>query len=518
MSIKGFSVGGNVERYDYNSLDNLPSEITIDTALSDSSTNPVQNRVVTSAINSANGSISSISGEVDDLKSATDELSAEKISKEKIGGIWKEFVFPSAFLGTFKPVKLFTDGKFWKTDFNKEDWKVTASGAKTYYVDPSGTYLNDGLSPDKPVPMYNAISRSSAGDTIIVADGDYRIDNVTNAVIPSITKSLNIIGKGNVRFSKSSKKTPTFDSGTGLYTITQAAMQGAYDPDLDIYYTVADTLADCQATVNSVYFGAAPTVYVNMTYQHDIFGVYNDVMFVVDNSAADVQVYVENIEFMGGGCCFQTTTTNAHSCLVVFDNCKFTYNVGGSNNVVKIASAQAIFNKCVARYSRNDGFAYTVTENGANTGFVEIDCEAYNNGFNLSSDSSNGSTAHSGICGIRVNGIYHGSKGGNVADVQTGTQTINCGCSAFNSVAAQDGYNEGFGIQQAGATQWLYNCVAFGNFYDFYGVPSSEQIAFRSSHIKDNYSFDYSGTLTDTQPKTLAEINFENSAKISQQL
>lgn len=69
MSIKGFSVGGNVERYDYNSLDNLPSEITIDTALSDSSTNPVQNRVVTSAINSANGSISSISGDVDDLKS-----------------------------------------------------------------------------------------------------------------------------------------------------------------------------------------------------------------------------------------------------------------------------------------------------------------------------------------------------------------------------------------------------------------------------------------------------------------
>ena len=70
MSIKGFSVGGNVERYDYNALDNIPSEITIDTALSDSSTNPVQNRVVTSAINSANGSISSISGDVDDLKSA----------------------------------------------------------------------------------------------------------------------------------------------------------------------------------------------------------------------------------------------------------------------------------------------------------------------------------------------------------------------------------------------------------------------------------------------------------------
>ena len=80
MSIKGFSVGGNVERYDYNFLDNLPSEITIDTALSDSSTNPVQNRVVTSAINSANGSISSISGEVDDLKSAIDEMAGSTVA------------------------------------------------------------------------------------------------------------------------------------------------------------------------------------------------------------------------------------------------------------------------------------------------------------------------------------------------------------------------------------------------------------------------------------------------------
>lgn len=73
MSIKGFSVGGNVERYDYNFLDNRPSEITVDTALSDSSTNPVQNSAVTNAINAANGSISSVSGEVDDLKSALDE-------------------------------------------------------------------------------------------------------------------------------------------------------------------------------------------------------------------------------------------------------------------------------------------------------------------------------------------------------------------------------------------------------------------------------------------------------------
>lgn len=70
MSIKGFSVGGNVERYDYNALDNIPSEITIDTALSDSSTNPVQNKVVTGAINATTDSVTALSGEVSDLKSA----------------------------------------------------------------------------------------------------------------------------------------------------------------------------------------------------------------------------------------------------------------------------------------------------------------------------------------------------------------------------------------------------------------------------------------------------------------
>ena len=76
MSIKGFSVGGNVERYDYNSLDNLPSEITIDPALSGSSTNPVQNKVVTGAINATTDSVNALSGEVSDLKSALNENDA----------------------------------------------------------------------------------------------------------------------------------------------------------------------------------------------------------------------------------------------------------------------------------------------------------------------------------------------------------------------------------------------------------------------------------------------------------
>lgn len=51
MSVKGFEINGAVEKYDYNELDNKPDSISVDDALSSNSINPVQNRVVTEAIN-----------------------------------------------------------------------------------------------------------------------------------------------------------------------------------------------------------------------------------------------------------------------------------------------------------------------------------------------------------------------------------------------------------------------------------------------------------------------------------
>lgn len=454
-----------------------------------------------------------IEQEVADLKAFSPML----VKKAGLAGIWKEAVIPGEYSGRFRPVRLYTNGTHWKTDFNKYDWKVSNSSQKTYYVSITGSYLNDGLSRSNPITLYNAIMRASEGDTIVIEEGDYRNDTVTNAAIPVITKSINIIGEGKVRISKSAVKTPSYDSDTGLYTIVQPAVQGAYDPISDVFFTVVDSLADCKRTPDSIYYGLAPTVYLNLSYQHDIIAVFNDVMFVVDATEADVQLYMENIELMGGGVCFQTKTSAEHSCLVVCDSCTFSYNVGESGNVCSIKSAKSIMHNCVARFSRNDGFSYSVLENGAESGFVEIGCGAYSNGFSLSSDSSNGSSAHSGICGMRINGNYYDNKGANVADVQADTQTINCGCAAFNSRASQDGYNEGFACQQAGAKQWLYNCVAFGNFYDYFGVPGTEQISEKSSHKTSNYSFEYSGTLTDVTPKDLAVINFENNLMLVRQ-
>ncbi len=47
MSIKGFIVNGQTQKYDYNELDN---KLVIDSSLSTTSTNPVQNKIVKSAL------------------------------------------------------------------------------------------------------------------------------------------------------------------------------------------------------------------------------------------------------------------------------------------------------------------------------------------------------------------------------------------------------------------------------------------------------------------------------------
>ena len=59
--------------------------------------------------------------------------------------------------------------------------------------------------------------------------------------------------------------------------------------------------------------------------------------------------------------------------------------------------------------------------------------------------------------------------GGNVADVNSGTQSINLGCVAYDSKATTtDGYNSNFNAQQSGAEMWLENCISFGSAWDLY--------------------------------------------------
>lgn len=440
-----------------------------------------------------------------------------KISFKIPNGKWKEFDYPSGFLGTYKPVKIFSDGHFWKTDYNKEVFKNTSDNAKTYYVSPDGKWNNAGTR-QSPYSLYQAVKKAVDGDTIIMLDGEYRIDNHESfGEMTALSKSVNIIGEGNPKWIVGTRKTFTFDSESGLYKLTTTNAQKVLD-DNGILYETVSSLSACQSTQNTTYSDGT-NIYANIDgemLQNVIVLVYAPGFDIMPTNK-NVKVYIENVLFYGGMWNIRTGSTADCSCEIICESCEFAYQVDNARSGVMVRSSKAIFVNCDAHDAMQDGFQYTKMSDGnGSCGFVEINCNGYSNGHIETNDTCNGSTSHSGICGIRINGNYYDNHGGNVADVQTDTQSINCGCTALNSCASDNSYKQGFGLQQAGATMWLYDCIAVGNFYDFFGVPDTIINAERCHHARNNFSYDYSGTLVDNNAETLEYKNLFRNLMLSQ--
>ena len=137
MSIKGFTVDGETQRYDYNALDNLPSipgPIAVDSELSSASENPVQNKVVKEALDKK---VDAVSGK----GLSTNDYSTE--DKNKLSGIeagaqknpdLSHYVTDSDYNPAAKtssmtqPVGVDADGKLW-TAPSGGSGSVTVDGA-----------------------------------------------------------------------------------------------------------------------------------------------------------------------------------------------------------------------------------------------------------------------------------------------------------------------------------------------------------------------------------------------------
>ena len=433
-----------------------PEEIpVVDKALNMTSTRPVQNQAIARAV-------TKLEAAVKDSKSAI--LREMRTSNGKtMQKVMKPFDYPEGFEGTYKPVSVYWDGKNFATDFNKADWMH--SGGKTYYVSVGGNYLNDGLSREKPVQIYQAISRVEDGDTIIITEGVYSIGDLPLSEY-NLAKNVNIIGEGNVVLAPGSRIWGDFakDEQTGLWTADHPLPVKVLRLDnFDIALTAASSVANCAKTRNS-YFHNGTTLYINTAYNPNnrLLILHETIGFFCNNSA-DCRLYMENITIIGGSSNFQTSKSPQYKLEVILNNCTFLYSLY-ERAAVRIAGGDALIVNCKALHSHDDGFgyvAYNADSAYVVTNFMEIGCVGANNGLLADSENKNGSTAHSGIKGIRVNGLYYNNLGGNVADVQEGTQTVNLGCEAYDSAAKES--SQGFGLQQAGTTMWLYNCKAYGN-------------------------------------------------------
>ena len=355
--------------------------------------------------------------------------------------------------------KIFTDGKGnFKTNIDMNDYKL--NGGKTYYIDvKKGNNSNDGLSKNAPMQSFRElIPKVSDNDTIIVAEGNYLRDRGMLISKP-FNKSVNIIGENNnVNLIMADEPIWKKTSGrTNVYEFNRSATDRVVDVNNDIELKKVNSIDLVDTTPNS-YFIDGTIVYANADNMPntDIVPVMSATNIQTTDLTSDI--YLENINFIGGRNCVELNLSNDNSAF--FNNCSFNYGATSYNGLAIIGGKNIILNNCTANNNGMDGFNYHIGADGSKPFIIEIDCTGLNNGIEKGTSgvkSNNGTTIHDGLKGIRVNGLYGRNDGGNVADVNEGTETWNLGCTAFESYQGKDFQTS------SGSHMWLDNCTAYGS-------------------------------------------------------
>jgi len=356
--------------------------------------------------------------------------------------------------------KIFTDGKGnFDTTIDMNDYKL--SGGKTYYIDvKKGNNENDGLSKNAPMQSFRElIPKVSDNDTIIVAEGNYLRDRGALISKP-FNKSVNIIGENNnVNLIMADEPTWKKTSGrTNVYEFNRSVTDRVVDVNNDIELKKVNSIDLVDTTPNS-YFIDGTMVYANADNMPntDIVPVMSSTN--IQTTSLSSNIYFENINFIGGRNCVELNLSSSNSAF--FNNCSFKYCTSGNyNGLAIIGGKNIVLNNCTANNNGLDGFNYHIGADGSKPFIIEIDCTGLNNGIEKGTagiKSNNGTTIHDGLKGIRVKGLYGRNDGGNVADVNEGTETWNLACVAFESYQGKDFQTS------SGSHMWLDNCIAYGS-------------------------------------------------------
>lgn len=386
------------------------------------------------------------------------------------------------------PINIYGVNGAYTTDFDPEGVYPLPQGT-TYYVDTvNGAQANDGLTPATAKSnMQFAYQVAAAGDTIMVLDNGpiYRSGGWQNT---KITKSIRVkAANPGVVFACADNLAYTLSTGmTFTYQSARSNVNKVVDMGLpwapDGYaYKQVGSIAEVEATPAS-WYNDATNVYVrtidgSKPDSKRILALLNAQHFYTESSGTgDMHVYMEGIRVLGGS---HGMLVDAHTHKVSFyaKNCAFAHSASlgeASANGASFAGATNVYMRNVRTLgSKKDGFNYTANNiAGALKDaprVIEVDCEAYEHGLSGAyTDTCNASTGHLGAKIIRVNCKGHHTRGAIFADVQTGTQSVNYGCTGWDSLSATTGSKSIFHAQQAGADMWLYGCEAFGADWDVY--------------------------------------------------
>lgn len=432
------------------------------------------------------GSVNEISVDVNKLK--IKDAYYRKTLREAIHHQKKKYSIPSELSDI--PIIIYDDGANFSTDFSVEDYKNI--GGNTYYCSTNGLVGQSGLDRNNPTILWKALTRTDAyqikdGDTIVLLDGVHcpigQLNSSTQKT--NIPKNINIVadnnGKAIISSASDSSVNYTLSSGY-MYVATRSNTLKVVQYDENYVVTPlvkVNTEAECLNT-KGTFFINGTSVYVHRTddsapNQGNTLCLLNYGIPILDvNSASqNINLYLEGIKFVGGTPCtvrFRDNTGIHKDSVISAKECEFlcAYDSTCNFDAISILGAKyAFFDKCKAMYSSKDGFNYHT--NGVTIPkFIELNCIGSNNGVDGFAESQNkpqqnGSTAHDGVKGIRINGIYANNYGGNVTDVNDGTVTLNLGCYAFDSAYNQVGFGGDFEAQSADVVMYLDRCLSFGS-------------------------------------------------------
>ena len=423
-------------------------------------------------------SIETIEGQIEDINDVVDELDGnvdtiiEKLREDNYNDY--KILVKNTSNSFFDKIVLYesVDKQNYKYYINEDSLKN--SGGSTIYVDRSFAGSSDGSESAPYKTIYTGIEHTSDGDTLIIKKGIYRREEIPGKtqVIPSI----NIICEKGTILSASSELSWSQDSTyTNVYEATRSnstSVIDVRDVNLPVALVKKNSILECSQTLGS-YYTDNVTVYVNIGE-----AVTNNKVVVnlaigdtpalnfTPKGSSNLKIYLENATILSGSeCLVRASNTSSYTCEFNAKNCKFLFNTSASTNGVDLLGTKSVFINCEASYNKKDGFNYHMTNN-VPCYAIEINCTGSCNGLNNSDHLNNGSTIHDGGQIIRINGNYFRNNGANVADVNTGTVSLNINCNAFDCLAGtEDGYNSDFCAQASGATMYLYNCIAKGSSY-----------------------------------------------------
>ncbi|TDM43436.1 hypothetical protein ETI09_03430 [Macrococcoides canis] len=404
--------------------------------------------------------------DIEDVKNRTNslELSVEQLKNKELGN---KLTLPQPLgfnLDNYElkgRLFLSIDGNY-ITDYDVEESKII--NGVTYYVDfVNGSDDYDGLSQYSPFKsMVKAFSMVNLGEIKVKGGKHFRYNTFWPA---NFNKAINITSyDGIAQLIMADRLEWTKTSGyTNVYQIARARVGKVVDLSVSnsngyLEFKKKLSIADVDSEANT-WFIENDIVYAHYKSQPKsdelVALLLSDPLRITSNIS---YFFLQDIEIIGGNRPFRS---ESEVIKLYAKNTKFLHSSASNGNGVEIVGGiSAIFQECVAEHNNMDGFNYHQGLNGSKPYILELSCIGSNNGGDkgsAGSKSNNGSTAHDGIKIIRIKGLYAFNDGGNVADVNSGTQSWNLGVRAFDSYQGYDF------LTSTGAKMWLDGCIAYGS-------------------------------------------------------